>query len=125
LGADNKRIGIQLKAAGGGAAPGATDAQIAAQLRNADGSWRTKREVASALRAGGLGADSIRIMTQLQAAVGVRRRRGATDAQIAEHLRNADGSLRIAKDVANALHAAGLGAQNHRIFLQLQAARGQ
>ncbi|MCF5167319.1 hypothetical protein GIW45_25525 [Pseudomonas congelans] len=124
LGASNNRIQGQLQAAGGARLlPGATDAQIHAYLHNPDGSLRVGRDVASALHAAGLGADNNRIRAQLHAAGGARLRPGATDAQINEHLYNPDGSLRAGKDVASALHAAGLGAGNDRIWAQLQAAR--
>ncbi|WLI10732.1 MULTISPECIES: hypothetical protein [Pseudomonas] len=52
------------------------------------------------------------------------KRRGATDNQINAHLHNDDGSLRTASNVASALHAAGLGAENGRITARLQAAGG-
>ncbi|WLI10729.1 MULTISPECIES: hypothetical protein [Pseudomonas] len=85
---------------------------------------RTQTDVISALHAAGLGADTSRITARLQAAGGARKLRGATDEQITAHLHNTDGSLRTHKDVASALHAAGLGASNARIAAQLQAAGG-
>ncbi|WLI10733.1 MULTISPECIES: hypothetical protein [Pseudomonas] len=103
---------------------GATDNQITARLHNDDGSLRTRRGVASALHAAGLGADQGRIVPALRAAGGARRLRGATDAQINAHLHNDDGSLRTKRAVASALQAAGLGADTWRITARLQAARG-
>jgi transposase len=125
VGAADNRISAQLRAAGGPRQlPGATDAQIAEHLHNADGSLRTAKGVASALRAVGLGADDKRTWAHLRAAGGPRHLPGATDAQIAEHLHNADGSLRTAKAVASALHAVGLGVAKERIGGLLQAAGG-
>jgi hypothetical protein len=125
LGAAKERIFVQLQAAGGARQlPGATDVQIAEHLHNADGSLRTARDVTSALHAVGLGAARNRIMAQLHAAGGARHLPGATDAQIAEHLHNADGLLRTTRDVASALHAVGLGASDKRIGTHLQNAGG-
>ncbi|WLI10787.1 MULTISPECIES: hypothetical protein [Pseudomonas] len=125
LGAGAKRIGARLQAAGGGRRlRGTTGEQINAHLRNDDGSLRTHKDVASALRAAGLGADTSRITAQLQAAGGTRRLRGTTDAQIDAHLHNDDGSLRTQTDVLSALHAVGLGASSTRIAAQVQAAGG-
>lgn len=125
LGADNRRVVAQLKAAGGVTLlPGATDAQINAQLHNDNGSLRIHKEVISALRADGVGADSRRVSAQLQAARGVRKLPGATDAQIDAHLHNEDGSLRTQKEVVSTLHANGVGADKSRIMAQLQAAGG-
>ncbi|WLI10727.1 hypothetical protein [Pseudomonas sp. FP603] len=125
LGAGNARIDAQLQAAGSARRlRSATDEQINAHLHNTDGSLRIHKDVASALHAAGLGAGNARIDAQLQAAGSARRLRSATDEQINAHLHNTDGSLRIHKDVASALHAAGLGAGNARITARLQAARG-
>ncbi|WLI10759.1 MULTISPECIES: hypothetical protein [Pseudomonas] len=126
LGAGNARIVSALRQAAGGARKlrGATDEQITAHLHNTDGSLRTHKDVASALHAAGLGASNARIAAQLQAAGGARKLRGATDEQITAHLHNTDGSLRTHKDVASALHAAGLEASRARIDARLQAARG-
>ncbi|WLI10686.1 hypothetical protein [Pseudomonas sp. FP603] len=125
LGADTSRITARLQAAGGARKlRGATDEQITAHLHNTDGSLRTQSAVASALHAAGLGAGNTRIAALWQAAGGVRHLPGPTDEQITAHLHNDDGSLRTHKDVASALHAAGLGASSARIDAQLQAARG-
>jgi hypothetical protein len=124
LGAAKDRIGHQLQAAGAARhLPGATDAQITEHLHNTDGSLRTTRDVLSALRAVGLGIGKERMGSLLQAAGGGRHLPSATDAQIAEHLYHADGSLRNRRNVTSALHAAGLGAGKDRIDVQLQAAR--
>jgi hypothetical protein len=123
LGAAKSRAMAHLHAAGGARRlPGATDAQITDHLRNPDGSLRTTRDVLSALRAVGLGATDKRIGTHLQDAGGTRRLPGATDAQIAEHLHHPDRSLRAITDVASALHAVGLGADDKRIGIQLKTA---
>ncbi len=71
LGAGESRIRAQLHAAGGARhLPSATDAQINAHLHNPDGSLRTHRGVASALRAAGWGAGHARITTLRQDALG-------------------------------------------------------
>jgi hypothetical protein len=102
----------------------ATDEQINAHLYNADGSLRTQRDVTIALHVAGLGARDARITAQRQAAGGARQLPGATVEQINAHLHNDDGSLRTRRDVASALHAAGLGADSARITAQMRAARG-
>jgi predicted nucleic acid-binding protein len=125
FGARNDRISAQLQAARGRLyLPSATEAQIVEHLHNANGSLRSTKDVLSALHAVGLGADDRRISAQLQAAGGARRLPGATEVQIASHLRNADGSLRIRSDVARALHSVGLGASKNRINAQLRLAKG-
>ncbi|MCF5166481.1 hypothetical protein GIW45_20975 [Pseudomonas congelans] len=101
--------------------PGATDEQIKAHLHNADGSLRSHRDVANALHAAGLGVDNNRVVAQLRSTGEARNRPGATDEQINAHLHNADGSLRSHRDVANALHAAGLGVDNNRVVAQLRS----
>ncbi|WLI10736.1 MULTISPECIES: hypothetical protein [Pseudomonas] len=71
LGARNARIDAPLRAAGAARLrSSATDAQINAHLRNDDGALRGRDQVASALRAAGLGASRARIDALLQAARG-------------------------------------------------------
>ncbi|WLI10687.1 MULTISPECIES: hypothetical protein [Pseudomonas] len=71
LGADNRRIAAALRAAGAARLrSSATDAQINAHLHNDDGALRGRDQVASALRAAGLGASRARIDALLQAARG-------------------------------------------------------
>ncbi|WP_223538006.1 hypothetical protein [Pseudomonas sp. GL-B-16] len=100
----------------------ATNEQIRAELKNDDGTWRTKRAVASSLHTAGVGVSNNRILAQLQAAGGVRRLPSATNDQIRAQLENDDGTWRNRSDVTSALHAAGLGADNYRIQTQLRAA---
>jgi len=121
--AGHTRVREQLHAAGATRhLPSATDEQIRTHLRNDDGSLRTRADVNKALHAVGLGASDTRLATQLQAAGGARKLPGATDEQIRAHLRNADDTLRIKKDVIRALHAIGLGASEERLTAQLRAA---
>ncbi len=102
----------------------ATDEEIRAQLRNADGTLRTQRGIGAALRATGSSASHSRIASQLHAGGGGKHMPGATDVQIRPHLRNPDGTRRTHGDVLRALHANGLGASNGRIFSLLQEIEG-
>jgi hypothetical protein len=102
--------------------PGATDVQIAAHLYN-EGSLRSEKRIASALRHAGLGASSARIRDQLRSAKGAPILPTATDDQIAEHLYKNNGSLRTQTEVASALRDVGKGASGQRIFNRLQVAK--
>ena len=126
----------------------ATDALIQNYLRNADGSLRTRTEIAVALHDDGFNAAFERIdeqmrkhtsppsvstasqmpptdsRTQGQAAnpesVGKPSRIRATDDQIRGYSRNADGSLRSSREIAAALHNDGFKAANERIRKQVK-----
>lgn len=67
LGAQLQGVGAALQAAGGARrGPAASDDQIRANMRNDNGSLRTRPEVEDALRAHGLSASAMRIITQLR-----------------------------------------------------------
>jgi hypothetical protein len=102
---------------------GASNAQIRAQLKHPDGTLRTGQQVMDALHARGLGADRKRITSLLQAAVGVRQRPSASDAQLSAQLRNPDGTVRTGSEVTSALNASGLGGNHNRIEPLLRAAK--
>ncbi|WP_223538251.1 hypothetical protein, partial [Pseudomonas sp. GL-B-16] len=124
VGVSNNRILAQLQAAGGvRRLPSATNEQIRAFLKNADGTWRNRSDVISALHVAGLGADNYRVQNQLRAARGMRYLPGATDDQIRAHLKNADGTLRTQQAVASSLNTAGLGVGYNRIWVLLQEER--
>ncbi len=109
----------------------ATDEQIRARLRNPDGTLRSQRGVANAVRGDELKAGYSRIAFQLQAAGGKRRAtlgtqkmQSATNAQIRALIENSNGVLKNRKDISIALHAKGLTASNNHITSMLQSLRG-
>jgi len=124
LGAGNKRITIQLQAAGLVKLPKPTDEQVRAHLHDAEGMLRTNEDVAKALKNAGLASGTRRIREELRAAGAPQLMPSATDAQIEMHLHNPDGSLRTKAQIASALHDAGLGIGDRRLTTRLQNERG-
>jgi hypothetical protein len=101
-----------------------SDSQIIERLKNSDGSVRNRGQVMNALRLDNFEVSGARITPLLQQLNGLRSRPRASDEQILNNLRDANGDVRTALQVAGELRNAGVGADTHRIATQLQSQRG-
>ncbi|RWR03318.1 hypothetical protein ED28_03205 [[Pantoea] beijingensis] len=102
----------------------ATEAQIREYMRRPDGSLRGVDSIATRLRTAGLTADEDSIKAQRRQAVEATRTNlsQATEAQIQQHLLNAQGLPRSTREVISELNKVGLSSGKNRVDSLRQAA---
>ena len=100
-----------------------TPDQLEAFIRHENGSVKSSRAAATALRTAGFGIRADTLLKQLKDAraadnTPVR----ASDDQVKAHMHNDDGSLKTKEEITNALGSAGMQATDRRIAALLKAA---
>lgn len=115
-------VGAPTPEAGKAEKPKAQD--IIDHLKNPDGTFRKRGQVMNSLKNAGFQSSQAGVTEQLKLLRPPRALPRASDEQILNNLRDANGRVRTERQVAGVLRNAGVGADTHRIATQLQSQRG-